>query len=143
MKPLLISDPLFMKSIIVFYRWDYADHKKYMQDHYGIESGKKEQWGAYHTLIERESDHHFMSVIFVSADSSETWSVCALAHEAVHAAFGLLDSAGVKPDPDNHEVYAYYTDMIVRQTLEYHNVQSNRKVKTIRRRKGKATKNRK
>lgn len=38
-----------------------------------------------------------------------------IAHESIHAAIFVLDNAGVKIDPDNHEALTYLAESIVRK----------------------------
>lgn len=43
--------------------------------------------------------------------------VAALAHEALHITFGLLEARGLKPTVESEEAYTYTMEQIVRETL--------------------------
>ncbi len=62
------------------------------------------------------------TVVYMLVDSKQFKSkesfLQTICHEAIHAAWSVLDLAMVKVDRENHEALAYLTDWIFRETLK-------------------------
>lgn len=76
----------------------------------------EDDWGACAQIMEAEDG---ICVVCIAFREDKYMTTPIIAHECVHAAWDVLELAGVKVKFNNHEALAYMTEYLVKEVTAY------------------------
>lgn len=111
MKPKYIYSELFGVNIWVYYGWKDADFRRHVKKDTGcaLEPNETERGHWYLINTDKAKNLHC-----IWTRKKDVWT---LAHECLHCVFNMLADKGIKYDDSSEELYTYYLELIMRQTL--------------------------
>jgi hypothetical protein len=106
-----IQIPIYGDRIIVYIADSIMPAVEKAEEEYECDLGINETYEAVHILLTNKKTNEKENIILLPTKVSSS----ILAHEAIHAAYSILDYAHVKVDSDNHEALTYLVGYIMEE----------------------------
>jgi hypothetical protein len=115
-KPIHVYCPVFRRNIWAFYKWTAQELNDYIFKTFNQKFDGLEDLNGCVRILENKEKRDTIIILWVRKSHKNEELAC-LTHESIHASNIIIRESGHKICPDNDELQAYHTTMIVRGVL--------------------------